>query len=143
MTSQKCLRRLAKKLKVFVGYTVTLDEAITKLKQAYAMYKQAKKSSRAWCIECQESLCTALAGERRVSKKVMRRMVRCEQDAWEKGLISRSICGCLQKYGILQATCTCLDTGQVTLLDTFDPINTVAADSNCICQQQCKLTPFT
>ena len=59
LTSRKCLSRLASKLALFDGYSASLEEAISKLQEAYMSYRTAKQQAWSWRTDHQESLMAA------------------------------------------------------------------------------------
>ena len=105
-TSQTELRRLSRKLGVYLALCADLPSAVLQLKLAYKSYREAKLQAPEWRDDHNQSLIDAYIAEgkpqNKTSTQIKARMKR-EQQQRDLGLASRTIRGATTKNAVLKA----------------------------------------
>ena len=142
-SSREKMKELAKELTInwHDARNVSKDEAIKKWKDARNYYYGTKHLHERWRKEFQNSLIDALAEEEKVSRDIIKKRMKREEQQRVLGGKSKRLRGKGFSPPVFRAIST-NEHGEMVEHNDQESMIPVIAESNCRRQQQCRGTPF-
>lgn len=119
----------------------TIEESKKKLSEAWKKFNKSKKNFPEWRRHHLESLIEAIAEEKKISKKIIKAIMKREEASRLLGRKSKRITGKGKKEPILRAVIKDCN-GVEKELNTQSSMVSAIASSNKKRQQKCEGTPF-